>query len=236
MTFLRKSGSRVVVWMESLATAAWCSFCSGSRSHRKNFAMTFFILRACIKISDTIVFEIPASASSSRSVSCWSLLIATLTYATFSGVVLVASLSGCGSLSTDSQPCLKHLCHIFICSALIALSTTSFWIIRIISKVECSSLKQNFDADSLLYLLSHFECDGHTVYICSFNSLYQPHWLVQWSHHCSCMCIPVHSPWLPGYIDATQTVLVMLTVAGLFLDRPRISLNYIDHTFHNYLY
>ena len=127
--------------------------------------MTFFILRACIKISDTIVFEIPASASSSRSVSCWSLLIATLTYATFSGVVLVASLPGCGSLSTDSQPCLKHLCHIFICSALIALSTTSFWIIRIISKVECSSLKQNFDADSLLYSLSHFECNSHTVHM-----------------------------------------------------------------------
>ena len=23
------------------------------------------------------------------------------------------------------------------------------------------------------------------------------------------MCIPVHSPWLPGYIDVTQTVLVI---------------------------
>ena len=31
------------------------------------------------------------------------------------------------------------------------------------------------------------------------------------------MCIPVHSPWLPGYIDVTQTVLVTLTMVGLFL-------------------
>ena len=34
---------------------------------------------------------------------------------------------------------------------------------------------------------------------------------------------PVHSPWLPGYINVAQTVLVLLTMAGLFLDRPRIS-------------
>ena len=27
---------------------------------------------------------------------------------------------------------------------------------------------------------------------------------------------PVHSPWLPGYIDVAQTVLVILTMAGLF--------------------
>ena len=33
------------------------------------------------------------------------------------------------------------------------------------------------------------------------------------------MCILVHSPWLPGYIDITQTILAILTVAGLFPDR-----------------
>ena len=33
------------------------------------------------------------------------------------------------------------------------------------------------------------------------------------------MCIPVHSPWLPGYNDVMQTILVILTMAGLFLDR-----------------
>ena len=38
---------------------------------------------------------------------------------------------------------------------------------------------------------------------------------------------PVHSipsPWLPSYIDGTQTVLLMLTMAGLFPDRPRVSI------------
>ena len=34
------------------------------------------------------------------------------------------------------------------------------------------------------------------------------------------MRIPVHCPWLPGYIDVTQTIVVILTMAGLFLDRP----------------
>ena len=34
--------------------------------------------------------------------------------------------------------------------------------------------------------------------------------------HCSHMLISVHSPWLPGYIDVMQTILVILTMAGLF--------------------
>ena len=38
MTFLRKPDSLVAVWIKSLATAAPCSFCSGSRSCRTNFA------------------------------------------------------------------------------------------------------------------------------------------------------------------------------------------------------
>ena len=32
---------------------------------------------------------------------------------------------------------------------------------------------------------------------CSLNSVYHPHWPVQWSRHCSHMHVPVHSPWLP---------------------------------------
>ena len=36
----------------SLATAAWCSCSSGSRSHRINFAMTQFMPVSCIKILD----------------------------------------------------------------------------------------------------------------------------------------------------------------------------------------
>ena len=59
-----------------------------------------------------------------------------------------------------------------------------------------------------------------TQHTCSLNVFCRPHWLVQWSRHCSHTCIPVHSPWLPGYSDVPQTILVILTMAGLFLDRP----------------
>ena len=59
-----------------------------------------------------------------------------------------------------------------------------------------------FDADSLLYsLILNMMA---TQYTCSFNDSFHPHWLVQWSHHGSYMGIPVHSPWLPGYIDVWQ--------------------------------
>ena len=37
------------------------------------------------------------------------------------------------------------------------------------------------------------------------------------------MRIPVHSPWLPGYTEVEQTVLVILTLAGLFPDRLHTS-------------
>ena len=59
-----------------------------------------------------------------------------------------------------------------------------------------------------------------TQYTCSLSGVYCPHWLVQWSRLCSCMCIPVHSPGLPAYISDTQTVFIILTMARLFLDRP----------------
>ena len=79
-------------------------------------------------------------------------------------------------------------------------------------------LNTKSDADSLLYLLSHLECDGHTV-----------HMLTQWhlpppltNTLISSMHIPVHYPWLPGYIHVVQTILVILTMAGLFLNNPHI--------------
>ena len=79
-------------------------------------------------------------------------------------------------------------------------------------------LNANFDAYSLLYLLSHLECDNLTV-----------HMLTQWclppaltstvKSSFSHMHIPVLSPWLPGYIDVVQDILVILTMAGLFPGR-----------------
>ena len=132
-----------LVWVKSLATTARCCFCSGSRSHGMNFAMTCFMTGSWVKISNTVVFGITGSASSSRTVSCWSLLIATYTHSTFSGVLLVAGLPEHGSLSTDSQPSLKHLCHPFVCAELYVSSLKAFWIIQNVFTEECSSLMQN---------------------------------------------------------------------------------------------
>ena len=80
-------------------------------------------------------------------------------------------------------------------------------------------LNAKFDADLLLYLLSHFK-EAATHYMHSLDSVYRPHWLVQWSHHCSHMCIPLQSPWQPDDIDVMQTILIILTMAGLFPGRP----------------
>ena len=124
-----------------LPNAAQCSFRSGSRHHGTTFVMTHFMATPCTKIS--VGFGIPRSASRSCTVSRWSLWIAARTHSTFPGVLRVAGLPKCGSLSTDSQPSLKHLCHTFICTALIALSPKAFWIIQIVFVEECSSLMQN---------------------------------------------------------------------------------------------
>ena len=109
----------------------------------------------------------------------------------------------------------------------------AFWIIQIISAEECSSLMKN---------LMQIHCSTHSVvlnamatqYTCSLNCVYCPHWLVQWSHHCSGMHSPVHCPWLPGYITTRQTSLTTVTMVGLSLDRPHKRLSdftYIQHIF-----
>ena len=66
------------IW-KSLATAAQCSFCSGSRSCRMHFATTHFTPRSCVKILDMVVFGIPRSAPSSHTVGGRSLWIAART-------------------------------------------------------------------------------------------------------------------------------------------------------------
>ena len=74
-------------------------------------------------------------------------------------------------------------------------------------------LNAKFDADMLLYSLRHLSVMP-TQYACSLSGIYCPH-LVRWGCHCSHMCIPVHSPWLPGYIDV-QTVLVIINDGWTF--------------------
>ena len=65
---------------------------------------------------------------------------------------------------------------------------------------ECSSLMQNL-------IQIHWSTQSFwmtaTQYTCSLNNTYWPHWLVQWRCHCSCLCVPVLSSWLPGYLVAT---------------------------------
>ena len=86
-------------------------------------------------------------------------------------------------------------------------------------------LNTKFEADLLLYSLNHL--NAMATHLCSLNGIYHHQWLVQWSCHCSCMHIPVHSPWLPGYINITQTILVILTMIGPFLDRSCLLLIFL---------
>ena len=94
----------------------------------------------------------------------------------------------------------------------------AFWIIWVVSMEECSRLTQNpmqicYSTSSVILKVMA------TQYTCSLNGIYHPHWLVQWSHHCSHMHSPGHCPWLSGYINVIQTILIILTMAGLFQDR-----------------
>ena len=75
------------------------------------------------------------------------------------------------------------------------------------------------DADSLLYSLSYFECNGHTVHLLTQQCLLP----LLMSTVKSSLFMHAHSsphPCLPGYMDVTQTVLITLTMAGIFPDRP----------------
>ena len=96
----------------------------------------------------------------------------------------------------------------------------AFWIIWIVSMEVCSSLMKN---------LMQIHCFTYSVilnmtatqYICWLSSIYSPHWLEQWSLHCSHMLIAAQSPWLPGYIGVVQTFLIILTMARVYLDIPQ---------------
>ena len=67
----------------------------------------------------------------------------------------------------------------------------------------------------MLYLLGHFECDGHTVHMLTARHLPPP--LTS-----TVMSLFMHahsSPLSLAVISVTQTALVTLTMAGRFLDR-----------------
>ena len=82
-------------------------------------------------------------------------------------------------------------------------------------------LNAKFDADLLFSSLSHFECDSHTVHMLTHWHLLPP----LTSTVKSSLFIHAHSSPLSlaaSYIDVVQTILI-LTMAGLFPDRPHMS-------------
>ena len=68
------------------------------------------------------------------------------------------------------------------------LIAAGFWIIRIVSIEECSSLMQIWCR--FIALFAQLFWMRWSQYTCSLNGIYHPQWLVQWSHHCPHM----HSP------------------------------------------
>ena len=174
--------------------------------------------RFFVKISDTVVLGFPDQflVPSLPVVDlCW----LSLTHSQCSRVFCLLQAT---QTVDHFQQILDHLWS--ICATLFASKT--FWIIWIAPTEECSNLMLN---------LRQIYCSACSVllnatatqYTSSLSSIYHPHWLVQWSHHCSHMRIPAHSPWLPGYINVMQTIFVILTMVGLLLDRPLYIISYI---------
>ena len=166
-----------------------------------------------------LVFGIPRSASSSHTVIHQSLLTAAHTRSTFSSVWcrLARTWITFNRFSTIFEAFVPHfyLCctHCIIPESLLS-HLNSF----------CGGmfkLNAKFDADLLLYSLSHFECGDHRVHMPTQERLPPPLTstvkLSLFTHVHS-----VHFPWLPGCTDVAQTILIILPMAGLFLDRPHI--------------
>ena len=132
-------------------------------------------------------------------------------------------LSHLGDLMFHKKNCLRHyswasmLSWWWSCQLPVAHSCG---LLNHLNGFQGGMFKLNAKLDADLLLCSFILNAMATQHTCSLNSIYCPHWLVQWSCRCSCMRVPIHSPWLPGYIDVMQTILIILTMAGLFLDRP----------------
>ncbi|KAF6114726.1 hypothetical protein HJG60_010660 [Phyllostomus discolor] len=121
---------------------------------------------------DTI-FGICRSAPSSPTVSHQSLLIAARICSTFSGVLLVCRPSRTwimfNRLSTIFEAFVPHV--FLCCTHCIVLKSLRNHLNSFCGGI--FKLNTKFDADSLLYELSHFECNGQTVNI--LHVVYHPH-------------------------------------------------------------
>ena len=173
MAFLRKSGSLVAVWIKSFATAARCSFWSSNRSCGTNFATTNFMPRSCVKISDTVVLGIPRSTSSSH---CQLLTFVDCSRYLFN----ILRCSACCrpsrmwiTFKTFSATFEASVPHFYLCCTH-CIIPESFLNHPNRFCGGMFKLNEKSDADSLLYLLSHFECNGHTVHTLTQQCLPPP--------------------------------------------------------------
>ena len=107
-------------------------------SHR-----THVFPKILFKLSQTVVFGIPRSFSSSRTVNRRSLSIASRTRSILSNVFVVEGRLERESLSTEVRPPLKRFYHSFIRVLLIHSFPKAFCIIWIVSELVFPSWKQN---------------------------------------------------------------------------------------------
>ena len=130
-----------LVWMLPLWRLLFS--CSVVSNFGMNFAHTRVIPKILFNISQTVVFGIPRSFSSSRTVNRRSSSIASRTRSMFFGVVVSKGRLERGSLSTNVRPFLNRLCHSFICVMPVLSSTKAFCLISIVSVQLLPRLKQN---------------------------------------------------------------------------------------------
>ena len=139
-------------------------FRAGSRRRWMNFAITHFMPRSYIRISDPVVFGIPRSAASSCTVSHWYLLITAPLHIQNSQVFFL--LYAFQNMDHFQQT-LDHLWNVshfyFCCTYCIIPESLLNHLNSFCGRM--FKLNTKFDADLLLCSLNHFECDGHTVHM-----------------------------------------------------------------------
>ena len=133
--------------------------------------------RSYVKISDTVVFGIPRSASSSHTVSHWSVMIVACPCQHSQVFCLLQAFhtwTTFNRFSTMFEAFVQyfHLSFLIVSSHCIKWKPT--WIIWIVSMEECSNLTQNLMQIICIYMLSHFECNGHTVHMLTHQHLRPP--------------------------------------------------------------
>ena len=84
---------------------------------------------------------------------------------------------------------------------------------------ESCRMGRRIEADSLICLIGHCECNGHTVHKLSQRRL-TADLLDPRVSDCSRIRSNVSSDWLPSYIKATPPVLETFKLAKYFPDRP----------------